>query len=115
MNADDQAFYQSGLQTGIYSYFRGGVPLTGTITKPTGRKDQVVSLGNLSAFSGNHMAQAAVTGCKRLQERRTRCCSAWRLANAGFPNLLRRTAILFGKMCLQFHRIVQNAADLDYS
>jgi hypothetical protein len=46
LHVDDPAFYQSGLQTGIYSHFRGGVPLTGTITKPTGSKDQVVSLGN---------------------------------------------------------------------
>jgi hypothetical protein len=46
MHVDDPSFYQSGLQTGIYSFFRGGQPLTGTITKPTGRKDQVVHLHN---------------------------------------------------------------------
>ena len=46
MHAEDPAFYQSGMQTGIYSYFRGRMPLTGAITKPTGSKDQVVSLGN---------------------------------------------------------------------
>lgn len=45
MHVEDRAFYESGMQTGIYSYFRGGLPLTGTITKPTGSKDQVVSLG----------------------------------------------------------------------
>lgn len=46
MHVDDPSFYQSGLQTGIYSFFRSGVPLTGTITKPTGSKDQSVSLVN---------------------------------------------------------------------
>ncbi len=49
MHVDDPGFYQSGLsglQTGIYSFFRGGMSLTGTITKPTGPKDQVVSLCN---------------------------------------------------------------------
>lgn len=44
MHVDDPAFYQSGLQTGIYSFFRAGARLTGTITKPTGAKDQVVRL-----------------------------------------------------------------------
>jgi hypothetical protein len=43
MHVHDRQFYQ-GIQTGIYSYFRGNVPLTGTITKPTGSKDQLVSL-----------------------------------------------------------------------
>jgi hypothetical protein len=46
MHVDDPGFYQSGLQTGIYSFFRGGVPLTGTITKPTGSKDKMVRLCN---------------------------------------------------------------------
>lgn len=46
LHVDDPAFYQSGLQTGIYSHFRGGVTLTGTVTKPTGSKDQVVNLGD---------------------------------------------------------------------
>jgi hypothetical protein len=46
MHVEDPAFYQSGLQTGIYSFFRSGVPLTGAITKPTGGKDQTVLLGN---------------------------------------------------------------------
>jgi hypothetical protein len=45
MHVNHPAFY-SGSKTGIYSYFRGGVTLTGSINKPTGTKDQVVSLGN---------------------------------------------------------------------
>src|SRR5262249_11212844 len=46
MLVDAPTFYQSGLQTGIYSFFRGGVPLTGTITKPTGTRDHLVRLNN---------------------------------------------------------------------
>ena len=46
MHVNHAAFYQSGLQTGIYSYFRGGVAFTGAITKPTGKKNQVVRLCN---------------------------------------------------------------------
>jgi hypothetical protein len=46
MHVDDPSFYQSGLKTGIYSFFRGGQPLTGKITKPTGSKDQKVHLRN---------------------------------------------------------------------
>jgi hypothetical protein len=34
--ADDRLFYE-GSQGGIYSYFRGGKDLSGTITKPTGK------------------------------------------------------------------------------
>ena len=40
MHVDDPGFYQSGLQTGIYSFFRGTVPLAGIIAKPTGNKNQ---------------------------------------------------------------------------
>jgi hypothetical protein len=46
LHVNDPAFYQSGLQTGIYKYFRSGAPLAGTVTKPTGSKDLVVSLNN---------------------------------------------------------------------
>lgn len=37
--ADHPQFY-SGNSSGIYGHFRGGVPITGTITKPTGSKDK---------------------------------------------------------------------------
>ena len=43
---NDSKFY-SGLKTdGIYSYFRNGNILTGTITKPTGKKDESIFLNN---------------------------------------------------------------------
>lgn len=40
---DDPLFYQ-GSTEGIYSFFRGGEPLRGRIQKPTGLKDQEVTL-----------------------------------------------------------------------
>ena len=40
---DDKLFYE-GSQSGIYSFFRGGETLTGEITKPTGRRDQSLSI-----------------------------------------------------------------------
>jgi hypothetical protein len=39
MHVNDPGFYESGLKTGIYSFFRDGAQLTGTIKKPTGKKD----------------------------------------------------------------------------
>jgi hypothetical protein len=41
--ADDRLFYQGG-SDGIYAYFRGQKPLTGTICKPTGAKDDSVTI-----------------------------------------------------------------------
>ena len=41
--ADDRLFYE-GASNGIYSHFRGGVPLHGGITKPTGRQDKVLTI-----------------------------------------------------------------------
>ena len=41
--ADDRLFY-GGPGEGIYGYFRSGVPLTGTITKPTGTRNDSVRL-----------------------------------------------------------------------
>jgi hypothetical protein len=40
----DPGFYSVGVQDGIYSHFRAGVPLAGTISKPTGKKDTFVAL-----------------------------------------------------------------------
>lgn len=40
---DHKRFY-SGVSTGIYGHFRGGMPITGTIVKPTGLKDSVVTI-----------------------------------------------------------------------
>ena len=40
---DDKLFY-SGASEGIYGFFRSGVPITGTISKPTGAKDSAVSI-----------------------------------------------------------------------
>ncbi len=40
---DDPVFYK-GTASGIYRFFRGGVPLTGQVTKPTGLKDTAVTL-----------------------------------------------------------------------
>jgi len=41
--ADDPLFY-SGKDEGIYAYFRGGVKLFGSVQKPTGRKDEIITL-----------------------------------------------------------------------
>src|SRR5438477_6129949 len=48
MHVDHSGFYEidSGIKTGIYSFFRGGLALAGTIPKPTGSKQQVVNLIN---------------------------------------------------------------------
>lgn len=40
---DDSLFY-SGNSDRIYGFFRGGVPITGNIRKPTGAKDKVVHI-----------------------------------------------------------------------
>ena len=45
--AEDRLFYE-GTPEGIFSFFRGGMPLHGRITKPTGKKDEFVSI------SGHH-------------------------------------------------------------
>ena len=42
MAAEDPLFYESGGKTGIYKYFRAGVPIHGHIQKPTGAKDDAV-------------------------------------------------------------------------
>ncbi|MBP3327265.1 MAG: hypothetical protein J6L77_12720 [Coprococcus sp.] len=36
----DKNFYLDQKQDGIYAYFRGKIPVHGTITKPTGKKDE---------------------------------------------------------------------------
>jgi hypothetical protein len=41
---DDKLFYDGPDRTGIYSYFRDGKTLTGTISKPTGSKDKSVTI-----------------------------------------------------------------------
>ena len=41
--AEDKLFYE-GAQGGIYGFFRGGRNLTGTIRKPTGRRDSEVAI-----------------------------------------------------------------------
>ena len=41
--ADDKLFYE-GATNGIYSYFRGGAPLHGSISKPTGPQDKVLDI-----------------------------------------------------------------------
>ncbi len=40
----DKNFYSGSKQDGIYAYFRGGEPVQGEIKKPTGKKDDKVSL-----------------------------------------------------------------------
>jgi len=46
---DNPLFYSHGEKTGIYKYFRAGVPIHGNIQKPTGTKDEVVEItGNYS-------------------------------------------------------------------
>ena len=47
--ADHKHFY-AGASTGIYGHFRNGTPITGTIIKPTGSKDSMVTIsGSYSA------------------------------------------------------------------
>lgn len=61
--ADDRLFYE-GSAEGIYAYFREGWPLTGTIQKPTGKKDDSVFIsGNYTIHwesVGNGMKYALV-------------------------------------------------------
>jgi len=45
MAADDDLFFDGPMRTGIYAHFRTGTCLTGTITKPTGKKDEQVTIG----------------------------------------------------------------------
>ncbi len=44
MVADDPLFYSGPSSIGIYRYFRGGTPLCGVVTKPTGAKDDQVEI-----------------------------------------------------------------------
>lgn len=41
---DDRLFYDGNDVSGIYSFFRSGKTIQGTITKPTGKKDDVIVL-----------------------------------------------------------------------
>jgi hypothetical protein len=41
---EDPLFYGGAERNGIYSYFRGSVPISGTILKPTGAKDLSTSI-----------------------------------------------------------------------
>ena len=47
--ADDHLFYE-GTKEGIYSFFRGGSPLHGRVTKPTGKKDECVDIAGSYAI-----------------------------------------------------------------
>jgi hypothetical protein len=44
MHVRDPLFYQRGSRGGIYAHFRAGAPICGTIRKPTGARDAIVSL-----------------------------------------------------------------------
>lgn len=44
MFADDPLFYQGSNKSGIYKFFRGDKFLSGTIQKPTGKKDKLITL-----------------------------------------------------------------------
>jgi hypothetical protein len=44
MHVVDPLFYSSGSKAGIYAHFRGGVPLTGRVQKPTGARDEEARL-----------------------------------------------------------------------
>ena len=41
---DDPLFYSRGRKTGIYKFFRAGIPIHGNIQKPTGAKDDMVKI-----------------------------------------------------------------------
>ena len=44
MHVQDPLFYEGGSQVGIYAHFRGGMPICGTIQKPTGARDMSASI-----------------------------------------------------------------------
>ena len=41
---EDRLFYEGVERSGIYSHFRGKQPICGNIRKPTGKKDETISL-----------------------------------------------------------------------
>ncbi len=41
---NDRNFYSGKKTDGIYAYFRGGAMLQGTVEKPTGKKEEAVTL-----------------------------------------------------------------------
>lgn len=41
---EDHNFYEGAKQDGIYAFFRGGQPVNGLITKPTGKKDEEIKV-----------------------------------------------------------------------
>ena len=41
---DDPLFHSRGQKTGIYQFFRAGIPIHGKIQKPTGAKDDMVNI-----------------------------------------------------------------------
>ena len=60
---EDKLFYQ-GDAKGIYSFFRGGRPITGTIQKPTGEKNDSVEISGTYTINwqvvGNGMKYALI-------------------------------------------------------
>jgi hypothetical protein len=44
MFVNDHLFYSGEATHGIYSYFREGIPITGRIQKPTGKRDKYVNI-----------------------------------------------------------------------
>ena len=53
MVADHPLFYERGVKTSIYKYFRAGVPIHGRIEKPTGAKDEAVEISGSYRINWN--------------------------------------------------------------
>jgi hypothetical protein len=63
MAVEDRLFHSGPSQGGIYSFFRGGVPICGDIVKPTGEKDERISVKgpyHLKWIGRNDLRYAAV-------------------------------------------------------
>jgi hypothetical protein len=58
--ADDPLFYSHGEKTGIYQFFRAGVPVCGSIQKPTGAKDETVEIVGSYSVAWND-----INGCRK--------------------------------------------------
>lgn len=62
--ADDPLFYGRGSTDGIYGPFRGGIPLTGEIRKPTGKRDVVLKIDG--SYRIEWVSLSGSTKCARI-------------------------------------------------
>lgn len=52
---DDHLFYEGSDNSGIYSFFRTGKEISGTIQKPTGRKDDFITINGYYKIQWNKL------------------------------------------------------------